>query len=159
MTEVIPYLKKLSPWAKLLIAAMLITTLSFFVQSALPTETSAEESDAVSDAIEPIIPSESPVGQVVHPNIRKIGHFVEFGALGLEAALFIFFFMKKRLKGAFGFSAVALFIALCDETVQIFSGRGPDVADVWLDFSGFLTFFVLTTAVAFLLHKLKRKIH
>lgn len=30
----------------------------------------------------------------------------------------------------------AFYIAFIDETIQIFSGRGPQIADVWLDVSG-----------------------
>ena len=29
-----------------------------------------------------------------------------------------------------------LLAALTDETIQIFTGRGPQVQDVWLDFAG-----------------------
>lgn len=30
----------------------------------------------------------------------------------------------------------AFYIAFIDETIQIFSGRGPQIADVWLDVFG-----------------------
>lgn len=132
-------------WA--LIILMFITVLSFFVQSALAPEVSTAESDAVSEMIEPIIPSDTEVGEAVHQNIRKIGHFVEFGFFGAELAIYLFFFSKRRFLDYFVASSLALFIGLLDETVQIFSGRGPQISDVWLDFSGFLSVFVISTLI------------
>ena len=41
------------------------------------------------------------------------------------------------------------FIAFLDETVQIFSGRGPEISDVWIDIFGFLTLFAITLGAAF----------
>ncbi len=151
------YLRRLPVLGRVLITVMIITVLSFFVQSALPAEVSSAESGKVSDILEIIIPSDSMLGRFVHSNIRKIGHFVEYGAFGAEAALFVFFFIKRKLTGAFGFSASALFTAFCDETLQIFSGRGPAIADVWIDFFGFLSLFFLTYGAAFVLHNMMRK--
>ena len=151
-------LKHAPIFAWVLICAMIITVLSFFIQSALPPEASSAESNAVSDAIEPIIPSDTEIGEVVHTNIRKIGHFVEFGLLGIETALFFFFYTKKRIKELLHFLFSALFIGLIDETVQIFSGRGPDVSDVWLDFSGFSVLFFVTLGLIFIISKIYYKI-
>ncbi|MBQ8320847.1 MAG: VanZ family protein [Clostridia bacterium] len=150
-------LKKLPLGEWILIALMLITVLSFFIQSALPPEVSSAESDAVSDAIEPVIPSDTEVGEVVHENIRKIGHFVEFAILGIEAAVFLFFYTKSRAADFLCCTSSALFIGLLDESVQMFSGRGPAVSDVWLDFSGFAVFFAITYSVIFLFSRIWKK--
>lgn len=150
-------LKRTPIFAWVLICAMITTVLSFFIQSALPPEASSAESDAVSDAIEPIIPSDTEIGEVVHSNIRKIGHFVEFGLLGIETALFFFFYTKKRTKELLCCLFSALFIALIDETVQIFSGRGPEISDVWLDFSGFSVLFFVSLGLIFAIYKVYKK--
>ena len=44
----------------------------------------------------------------------------------------------EMLKGAFSrvCGLLGLFAAFLDETLQLFSGRGSMVADVWLDFAG-----------------------
>lgn len=157
MRDLLKKIKSIPVGEWILIALMLITVLSFFIQSALPPEVSSAESDAVSDAIEPIIPSDTEVGAVVHDNIRKIGHFGEFGLLGIEAALFLFLYTKSRAVDFLCCGAVALFVGLLDESVQIFSGRGPTVSDVWLDFSGFAVFFALTYAVIFLVSRILKK--
>lgn len=81
--------------------------------------------------------------------VRKCAHLIEFAALG---------FVLTRLFGqrkwylpicvAVGFS-----VAFLDETIQIFSGRGSAIADVWLDLCG----VVLGTAVGALLRLLGRR--
>ncbi len=158
MTEIFAKIKNAPMGALILAVAMVLTVASFFVQSALPPEASSAESDAVSDAIEPIIPSDTPVGEFVHPNIRKIGHFAEFGLLGLEAALLVFFYSKRKAIGALRSFVCAQFIALADETVQIFSGRGPEISDVWIDIFGFSTLFVITVCAAYAARTVMKKI-
>ena len=158
MTGFFAEIKKTPIGALVLMVAMVLTVLSFFVQSALPPEASSAESDAVSDAIEPIIPSDTPVGEFVHPNIRKIGHFAEFGLFGIEAALYLFFYVKRKRLGIICSFICAQFIALCDETVQIFSGRGPEISDVWIDIFGFSTLFAITLCMAVAIRALTNKL-
>ena len=82
---------------RLLVILLIISTLAFiFIQSMLPPEKSSEQSSAVGEIIEEIIPPETPVGGYVQTNIRKIAHFVEFAALGAEVAVFVILFLKKR---------------------------------------------------------------
>ena len=76
---------------RLLLLALIFATLVFIaVQSLLPPAKSSAESEAVSGAIEVIIPSGTPTGDAVHKNISSIGHFVEFAALGAEIAVYVF---------------------------------------------------------------------
>lgn len=158
MSNPITEIKKMSRGEVALIIIMMITVLSFFVQSALPPETSSAESDAVSDVIEPIIPSDTPVGEFVHPNIRKIGHFSEFGLLGLEAAIFVFLYTKNQIRATAVAFISAQLIALLDETAQIFSGRGPEITDVWIDIFGFSTLFIITVGAAFLVRAITNRL-
>jgi VanZ family protein len=124
----------------------------------LPPEKSSEQSSAVGEIIEEIIPPETPVGGYVQTNIRKIAHFVEFAALGAEVAVFVILFLKKRnfVFLSFGFG---ILIALLDETIQVFSKRGPEITDVWLDFFGFASFAVIVYTVSALIFyiQVKRK--
>ncbi len=105
----------------------------------------------------PVEDETSPFGDFVRKNMRKIAHFGEYGVLGIEMALLFYFFTKKRLFGLVNLTVAALLIAFSDETIQIFSGRGASLKDVWLDFSGFLTFGILTLSVLYIVQKLKRK--
>ena len=129
------------------------TLLFIFVQSILPPETSGAESDAVGDFIGEIIPPETELGGFVQINLRKIAHFVEFSALGLEASIYLVFFTKNRNFKLFSFPT-ALITALFDETIQIFSGRGHSVLDVWIDFSGFVFASVTVYFVYYLTKRL-----
>ena len=113
------------------------TIVFIFVQSALPQEKSKEESDKVGDILAEVIPPETAVGGYVQDNVRKIAHFVEFAFLGLWTSLYMIF---KYPRPAFFLltAPAALILAVFDETVQIFSERGPSLTDVWIDFAGFL---------------------
>ncbi len=128
---------------KIALICLIIATLAFiFIQSMLPPEVSKAESDKVGEIIEEIIPPETPPGEYVQKNLRKIGHFVEFAILGTEISLFVLFFARKLCYGLFSVIFSPL-VALCDETIQIFSKRGPSITDVWIDTLGFLSFSAL----------------
>ncbi|MBQ8689083.1 MAG: VanZ family protein [Clostridia bacterium] len=119
-----------------LIALVFGTLLFTFYQSSLPKAESSEVSDGASEKLEPIIPSTTPTGEFVHTNIRKIAHFVEFAILGYAVALYVVTFMRRKFIGISYLAAPI--VALIDETIQVFSERGPSVTDIWLDISGFV---------------------
>ena len=137
---------KLISYSRVLLIVLIICTLSFtFYQSMLPPEESSEVSNNVSDAIEPIIPSDTPTGSYVHTNLRKIAHFIEFAALGTEVALFVILYLptwgaelRKKIKFMLHSLVIAPITALLDETIQIFTDRGPAITDVWIDTAGFI---------------------
>lgn len=69
--------------------------------------------------------------------LRKLGHFLEFAALGF---LMAWFFRLRGQKGIHRMSMpllVVLLVAVTDETIQTFSlGRSPSVIDIWIDVAG-----------------------
>lgn len=71
--------------------------------------------------------------------VRKLAHFTEFGALGVEFVLLTILLKKVRLQSILNCLFAGLIVALTDETIQLFSARGSQVSDVWLDFSGVVT--------------------
>ena len=128
---------------------LMIATLAFiFIQSMLSPETSSAESDAAGDIIAEIIPPETPPGEYVQNNLRKIGHFVEFAILGLEVTLYVILFLR-RIPYAVGALVLSPLVALFDETIQIFSGRGPMISDVWIDVLGFVSSTAVVYAIFF----------
>ena len=88
--------KTMTASAKILITIMVLTVLSFFVQSALPPRISSGESDTVAGFLSKILSDETVVGRFVIKNIRKIGHFLEYGALGVQSALFINLYVENN---------------------------------------------------------------
>lgn len=130
-----------------LLVVIAATLLFIFVNSALPREVSSAESEAVGGFIASIFPEGTWMNSFLTENIRKIAHFSEFGALGAEAVLYILFFAKDRRKSLLWTAQAPFIVGLTDETIQIFSGRGPEIADVWIDISGFYTFALLSLGV------------
>ena len=120
----------------LLISLIFLSIGHAFYQSSLPPEESAEESGKVGEIIEEIIPPDTKPGEYVQKNLRKIAHFTEFLFLGLWTSLYVVFFLRNKYALSLIFP-FGMTIAVLDETVQIFSNRGPSVTDVWIDFFGY----------------------
>ncbi len=77
--------------------------------------------------------------------IRKTAHFTEYAMLGTSLYILLCAWFLKSRKKPYIFSALAALIyASSDEIHQFFSeGRGPQVTDVLVDFSGCLTALIL----------------
>ena len=74
--------------------------------------------------------------QLVHI-VRKAAHFTEFACLGgLSCGLLAATRAVKR-HPFFHVWAGGFFVAAIDGTIQIFTGPGSQLQDVWLDFAGF----------------------
>ena len=136
---------------RLFLRLLLALTLCFiWGNSLLSREDSAQLSGSLTEWLRSIgIP-------VSEHFLRKLAHFSEFGLLGCELTLLLWLRGVRRPRGM-GFSALAaLLAASADETIQIFTGRGSQVSDVLLDFSGALTGILLCTLIIVLVTK-KRK--
>ncbi len=123
-----------------LLLLMLGTLVFIFVNSSLPPEVSSEQSTAVGGFITSFIPKESSLYDFVTEYMRKIAHFTEYGMLGIELSVYVLLYGKRRIREGLLTLAVPFFVGFADETVQIFSGRGPSVSDVWIDIGGFIFF-------------------
>ena len=156
---------------RILLLAGIFSTLMFtFSQSLLPPEESTEVSNEVKDFLETIIPPDTPVGEYVQDNVRKIAHFVEYLVLGCFTALYVVIFMpkteampKERIRFCIYSLVIAHVVALFDETLQIFSKRGPAIVDVWLDTAGFfssaVTIYAVFYIVMYIIKKINQKQH
>ena len=76
--------------------------------------------------------------QLVHI-VRKMAHFTEFACLGGLSCGLLTAMRKVKLHPLFHLWAGGFFVAAIDETIQLFTGRGSQLQDVWLDFAGFTT--------------------
>ncbi len=135
-----------------ILAAVAAANLLFiFINSALPKAVSSEESSAVASFLAGIFPPSTAFGAFVAEYIRKIAHFLEYGALGVEMAVYAFFFSSKPLKCTRLFAISEFFVAFLDESIQILSSRGPAIADVWIDVFGFFTFYSLVILLSIII--------
>ena len=138
--------------ARILLIILMIGTVAFiFINSMLPPEVSTAESDTVKEIIVEMLPDDSRAESFVENYIRKIAHFTEYGLLGIELAVYLTFFTKRRIR-VFALATLApLFVGFADETIQRFSQRGPSIDDVWIDIGGFVFFYFIAIAVSILL--------
>ena len=89
--------------------------------------------------------------------LRKIAHFAEFCALGAVLSILFWQIIKDKRIMTLSLALSGVFVALFDETIQIFSGRGPLVSDVWLDISGYAVGCAIALAVVLLKTKISEK--
>lgn len=117
---------------------LICLTVGFIFSKSLPDqETSKSESDRVGETIvkpvlSPVIGEENVTGHLV----RKLAHFSEFFTLGAEVSVLLWLLRKKNAQAYINALAFGSAVALCDETIQIFTKRGSQVQDVWLDIGG-----------------------
>ena len=105
--------------------------------------------------------------QLLHTEIsefllRKAAHFSEYGLLGVEFSLLLGLQHDKNGKNLqhgrnlLDFPLIGMLCAVTDETIQIFSGRGSLVSDVWIDTTGFSTGFFLTVLLFLFINHCKK---
>ena len=121
------------------IALLIVTGLMFifiFGQSILPQSVSAEESGWLTENILNPLLNLLGIGPLTHHMVRKIAHITEFAILTFLLALC---FRGQILKSmGIGFTT-----AFLDESIQLLSGRGASITDVWIDLVGVTIGFVL----------------
>jgi VanZ family protein len=144
--------------------AILLILCFIFGNSLLSGEESGEMSASVLDVLHPVIRpaaelfSRDPVTEdQLHHLVRKLAHFTEFAALGLCSALLLWQCCRTLRTPYFGYLLFfTLMTAVCDEFLQSFTGRGPSVRDVLIDFSGAFTGILLLWLITELTQKDKR---
>ena len=122
---------------RIVLLMVIVLTLAFiWGNSLLSREQSSDESAWVLQLVTPVLELFVGKGRVTEHLVRKLAHFTEFALLGLELLFWFSGVREKRREGLLLAMAHGLFAALTDETIQLFSGRGSQVQDVWLDFAG-----------------------
>ena len=137
--------------AIVLMAIITVLVVSFIFGNSLKSrEESKKDSDAVALVIEPII--EVVCGKEVENTgfiVRKMAHFTEFCMLGIAVSGLLAAVDYRRKWWLCGYGLLfCLVIAVCDEFIQSFTGRGSAVSDVLIDFCGAITgFFALIALI------------
>ena len=129
-----------------------LTVVFIFSRSARGKAASSDESRFVTDLIRKILHNDS----ISHAFVRKLAHFTEFFILGAELSALLWLERLRTVQWYVNIWFAGELTALCDETVQIFSGRGPMVRDVWLDTAGATCGILLLLGIRCLVSKLRR---
>jgi VanZ family protein len=142
-----------------ILSIIILATLAFiWIHSCIDREDSSMESGFVYDLLCPFFELFMGKGNVTEHFIRKLAHFTEFFGLGLELMLFMRLeFLKVKPVLPVNAWVFGTFCALIDETIQLFSERGPAVQDVWLDSAGCLTGVLIMLAGIMLADKKNKK--
>lgn len=154
-----------------------LTLLLIFTQSAMPPHLSSSESGFVVRILYPLLGQLLPPGADLEHFVRKAGHFTEYLILGIqvyplwatvgkgqsvkqaesrESSFSLLKSLNQSKAILFVFSTIFLWLtAFLDETIQIFSGRGPQIQDVWLDLAGGLVGYLIGLGILSLYQKKK----
>lgn len=108
---------------------------------------SAETSGAISRFVATILGGNREPSAEGHHLVRKLAHFCEFMSLGVISVLLCGETLYKRSERVMFCGFVGVFVPLVDETIQIFTGRGPSLVDVWIDVGGFASGCLIVTAI------------
>ena len=111
----------------------------------------AEVSGAISHFIADILGGAGGSTAEGHFLLRKAAHFSEYAALGVTTLLFYGTLTADRTKKYLSAALTGISVPLVDETIQIFSGRGPTISDIWIDISGFVFGTVLISLILYIL--------
>ena len=131
---------------KILIALLVLLLAFIWGHSCMPVDASREESGTVLELLRPLLALIVGEENVTLHLVRKLAHFTEFFCLGCVLALLLPFRGRSQLLAG----GLGMLTGFIDETIQIFSGRGPAISDVWLDFSGAAAAILILTAVRLL---------
>lgn len=131
---------------KLLMVLYITFTLSMiFVwgQSCISREESRVNSDIVVEMIKPIDELEpgyrSENGWTyteLSTYVRKFAHVIEYAAVGFQLMCIFLLKGRRKLVWYINCAFIIMLIALIDETIQIFSNRGSEIGDIWIDLAG-----------------------
>ena len=117
---------------------------------------SSLKSGRMRELIQPLLELLVGQGNVTDHLVRKLAHFTEFAVLGALLLLLTAAAFRVRLQSVVNCLFFLTLAALTDETIQIFTGRGPQVQDVWLDVAGGTAGLLAMLALVWLLRGLFR---
>ena len=125
------------------LGAVLLWITFIFSRSLQPADISSLESQWILALFRRIMPFEP-----TEHFIRKLGHFTEFGVLGVLSAILFCGRCRHLRTGLLSAVMTGMVTALCDETIQLFvAGRTGQIPDVWIDVAGTAAGAVLALSV------------
>ena len=143
-----------------LFAILSLLTVAFIWGNSLKSiPESSAQSSAVADKVQGIVDPQKKIDPpVFHILIRKLAHVTEFFVLGLFVGSFTVCLGYERGKRFISMPLlIVLLIAIGDEWIQVYTGRGSLVTDVLIDFAGALAGLLMVVLLHQIIVKIKRK--
>lgn len=122
-----------------ILLAVTVLILCFIFHNSLQDSTASNtRSGQIAEKIKPVLdPQNTVTEELFHKITRKMAHFLEFGLLGVSAALLAMHISAAYVRcSVFAPLFFILLSAVTDEFIQSFTGRTSSVSDVLIDFSG-----------------------
>lgn len=154
--------KKIKTVLTIFSVTTILTLLFIWGQSVIPSAGSAKESTSVKNAIEGVLNFVALKELIVSENlVRKLAHIIEYSLLGLQLPVLAVFSEKKIERMAFEkiypkIALLPMLVAVIDETIQIFSLRGSQVSDIWIDFAGATFAMIISLLICLKIRKSQR---
>lgn len=117
-----------------------------WVHSIIPEQSSAHESLWLTNTVVNPVRRYLGLDSVDKITVRKIAHVIEFLMLSVFTALY---WRGKIVKNIY----TGLTVAFFDESIQVITGRGALITDIWIDLIG----VGIGTVIGYAIWKLKKK--
>ncbi|MDO4459046.1 MAG: VanZ family protein [Clostridia bacterium] len=146
----------------LILNILIVLVLAFIWGNSLKSgEESGKDSSRVAQILQPVINLIIPEGIIEKLGtefiVRKLAHFSEFALLGflllLKADSMKMFSAKCILQA----ELTAFICAFLDESIQMFTGRGPMIRDVWIDSFGAFSGIIFAALIVIIIAKHREK--
>lgn len=124
-------MKKFKP---LIITFAVLSLLFIWTNSFISSGASSRASGYFTRLLTPLLELAVGRGNVTEHLVRKLAHFTEYAFYGLWLALW----MRADERKAVYALLSGFLTAFLDETIQMFTGRGPEIKDVWIDSFGII---------------------
>ena len=137
----------------------LLTAMFIWGNSLKSIPESSAQSSVIADKVQSVVdPQQKVERSVFHNLIRKLAHVIEFLFLGLFVGGFAICLGYESDKRLISMPLlIVLLIAVGDEWIQSYTGRGSLVTDVLIDFSGALAGLLMAAMLYKIILKLKTK--
>lgn len=129
------------------IATLFVILILCFIwgHSMVPRAASSRESTKVLGEVGPWLSNIVGEKNTTEELVRKMAHATEYSWLAM--AVFVRMCLNKKKIRRYKVLHMCFFVAFIDETIQIFSGRGPQIRDVWVDLLGASIGLLIATVV------------
>lgn len=132
-------------WAKILTIAVVIAIVFIWGHSLIPGKYSKDESNFFLDIINNFFINIGIDFQMTSFIIRKMAHFTEYFILGALLLTTLRLYVDKIADKIFHILFIGLLVPVIDEFIQLFvDGRGGEIRDVIIDFSGVMCGMILS---------------